>query len=155
MPVVGSFRPSVRRTALYSVGVIVLFAMWSPVLRSATNDSFPLTTYPMFSSLVDPVSPVDVAVGRTASGTDVTLSPQLIAGTDEVIVAGSIITQAVRAGKPDQLCARIAIRVAADGAYESVARIEVRTDTINAIEHYSGNNATLQRTVRAQCEVGQ
>jgi len=78
------------------VSVFALAAMLGPALRRTPHDSFPLSTYPMFSSLIEPVATVQLAVGLDSDRNDITLSPELIAGTDEVIVAGSTLRQAKR-----------------------------------------------------------
>ncbi|MEZ5280033.1 MAG: hypothetical protein R2770_06140 [Acidimicrobiales bacterium] len=132
--------------------MVVLAAVWLPVVRSPPRDSFPLSTYPMFSSLLETVSDVDLVVGVDRSGSEIRLSPQLIAGTDEVIVAGSTVRQAVRAGDTEALCALVADRVARNGPAEVVS-VLVKTDTIDAIEWYAGNRQPRDTVVHSACEI--
>ncbi len=137
------------------VTLVAVAAMIGPVLRQPPRDSFPLSTYPMFSSLIEPITAIDLAVGIDTNGDDVRLSPELIAGTDEVIIAGSTLRQAVRAGTAADLCAEIAQRVA-DHGDSSVVEIQIRTDTLDAISWYASGDAgrqPVERIVRSVCEV--
>lgn len=132
---------------------LVVVAIVGPVLRSPPKDSFPLSTFPMFSTLIDPLVDVDYVVGVDAAGNDVTLDPETIAGTDEVIIAGSVVTQAVRAGDGAvaTLCLAAAERLAGrDGA---VVALEVRTDRVDAIAWFDGNPTPLLTRVHGRCDV--
>ena len=141
-----------RGAWMTAVTVAAAVAMLLPPLRDPPRDSFPLSTYPMFSWVVEPVRWVDLAVGLDVAGADVTLDPDAIGGTDEVIVAGSTVRQAVRNGRSDELCREIAERVADDGP-SSVTAIEIRSDQIDARRWYDGDRTPLDRAVRASCEV--
>src|ERR1700750_955481 len=95
------------------VTVVVVLVLLSPALRSSPRDGFPLSNYPMFATDVGRTAVVDTARGGRADGATVTLSPQLVTGTGEVILAASTVTNAV-AGGPDRtmrLCAEIAGRL--------------------------------------------
>jgi hypothetical protein len=137
------------------VSLVAIAAVIGPILRQPPQDSFPLSTYPMFSSLIEPVTAIDLAVGVDTNGADVRLSPELIAGTDEVIIAGSTLRQSVRAGTTAELCVEIAQRVADQGD-SSVVEIQIRTDTLDAIAWYAsgdGGREPVERIVRSVCEV--
>jgi hypothetical protein len=129
-------------------------AIW-PVLRSPSVDSFPHSTYPMFSHNLEPVSDIDLVVGLNESGATVTLSPEIIAGTEEVIVAGSLVRQSVNRGNDATqcLCREVAARIATAGSPE-VQSVQVRTETLDAIGWFQGNQEPLHVAVRATCEVG-
>jgi hypothetical protein len=146
-------RGAVRRARLVGVTVVVLVAaavLW-PVVRRPPQDSFPLSTYPMFSFQLEPVADVDLVVGLDAEGRDVRLSPESIAGTDEVIQAGAAVAQAVagRGDDPVSLCRRVADRLVGD---DPVA-VEVRTDRYDAIRWFRGDREPIERTVHARCGV--
>ncbi len=115
-------------------------------------DSYPLSTYPMFSRAIDPVVELPLAAGLTAAGTRVELSPELIAGTDEVIVAGGTVRAAVRRGTAAELCARIAARIV-DSDRDDTARVTVLTERIDAIAHYTDDVVPEATTVHATCDV--
>ena len=132
--------------------LLTLAVLISPVLRRPVRDSFPLSTFPMFSSLIEPEVTIDYVVGIDGNGLDIRLSPEVIAGTDEVIIAGSIVTQAVRGGQSSAsaLCNETAGRV----HQTAVVVVEVRSDTVDAIEWFSGGPSVLATIIHATCHVG-
>lgn len=138
-----------RPTALV-VAVVAALAVLSPALRSA-RDSYPLSTYPMFSRAVDAEVDLDLVIGRTAAGERVELSPRLIAGTDEVIVAGGTIRIAVRQGRTGELCAEVAERVA-DSGRDDIETIEIVTDSVDSVAWYEGDR-TRSTELLDSCEV--
>jgi hypothetical protein len=105
----------------------------------------------MFSFPLEPVAEVDLVVGVDAAGGDVRLSPESIAGTDEVIQAGGAVARAVAGGGDDPmtLCRRVADRLVGDDPVV----VEVRTDVYDAIGWFRGAREPLERTVHARCEV--
>lgn len=148
----GARRDALARRAAALATVLTAAVLVAPVLRSPPRDSFPLSTFPMFSTRIDAEVDVDYVIGLDAAGRDVVLDPETIAGTDEVIVAGSIVTQAVRAGStaPAELCAAAAARVGAD---QGIVALEVRTDRVDAIAWFDGRREPLRSVVHASCEV--
>ena len=141
-------RQLVRTVAPLVVAGVVLW----PAVRAGTEDSFPLSTYPMFSWSLDATVPVDAVVGRTAGGAEVRLSPALIGGTDEVIQAGAAVRAAIRSGPAasQELCRQVAARLAGSDA---VAEVEVRTDVVDAVAWFRGDRAPRPRSVHATCGV--
>jgi len=140
---------SKKLAAALLTSVMVVLVV-SPVFRSPPTDSFPLSTFPMFSDLVEPVVAIDVVVGIDTTGASVSLGPRVIAGTDEVIIAGSIVRQAVRGGAASaaQLCDDVVSRVGAD---KGLTAIEVRTETVDAIAWFSGSSQPLSTQVHHRC----
>ena len=142
-----------RWRALALSVALVAIVIW-PVVRRPPRDSFPHSTYPMFSENRAPVADIEVVVGRTLDGRDITLSPELIAGTEEVIVAGSLVRTSVRRG-PDaasDLCHDVAQRIAGQGPPD-VDEVVVRTDRHDAIAWFQGDRAPLERTIHSSCQV--
>jgi hypothetical protein len=102
------------------VSLVVLAAVVLPGLRTlvegVSGDGFPLSTYPMFTG--DPGRyvelPTVVAVGR--DGHVERLSPQEIAGTDQVIQAWEAVRRAVARGSSTThaLCREVAARIGRD-----------------------------------------
>lgn len=154
MAVKGAQRPPLRRRA-WAVALVagVSAAVLWPVVRQPPRDSFPLSTYPMFSFPRQPVVDIDVVMGVTADGDDVRLGPELIADTDEVIQAGALVRRAVAGGQDasGSLCATVADRVA--GSSVGADRIEVRTDRYDAVAWFQGDEEPLTSTLRATCPV--
>jgi len=69
-----------RRAWAYIVSGCAVVLVFSPVLRPSQRDSYPLSTYPMFSYERGRESALPTAVGVTADGTIRRLSPELISG---------------------------------------------------------------------------
>src|SRR5690349_16788454 len=91
------------------------------------RDSYPLSTYPMFSYRRERVEIVDTAVGYDVTGARVRLTPTLIAGGSEVIHAAVTVSTAIVRGDTDVLCAEIAARAAA--RKPALRRIEIVSET--------------------------
>jgi hypothetical protein len=135
------------------VTALVALVVLSPALRSSPRDGFPLSNYPMFASDIGRVTTLDTAKGVRADGTTVPLSPELVTGTGEVILAASTVSNAVAAG-PDRtngLCAEIASRVA--GARDDIAQIRIATETYDAVNWFQGATTPSAVVVRATCPV--
>ena len=95
-----------------------MLAVLSPLGRTRRqDDSFPLSNYPMFTHNPKDTTGIERAVGITAGGAEVRLSPELSGGTVEVIHAAQTLTNAVRRGEADELCTEIAGRVAGLGPH--------------------------------------
>lgn len=109
------------------------------------RDSFPLSTYPMFSSRRSTSESVDTAVAFV-DGNMVRLTPSQIAGTDEVIIAARTVSIAIERDRANTLCAEILRRVA------GADRVEVISERFDAIRWYRGHRIPLSRTVHATCE---
>jgi hypothetical protein len=129
----------------------VCLAVVGVVPVALDRDSFPLSTFPMFASRRTSSETVDTAVA--VDGLRVwRLDPERIGATDEVILAGATVSDAVNAGHADRLCDDIARRVASAGPDEAIA-IEVVTERYDAVEWFGGNRAPLARVVHARCPV--
>ena len=146
----------VRSTPRYAgIAVIIAVAVLvlSPALRASPRDGFPLSNYPMFATDVGREARVDTAVGLRADGSVERLSPRLVTGTDEVILAASTVTNAVAAGPATaaNLCAEIAGRVTANRA--DITQIRLATETYDAIDYFDGQRAPAAVDVHAVCPV--
>lgn len=136
--------------ALIIVAVALLVV--SPALRSAPRDGVPLSNYPMFATDVGRRAVVDTAFGLRDDGTSVTLSPELVTGTGEVILAASTVANAVASG-PERaagLCAEIASRLPVDG---DITAVRIATETYDAVDWFGGATTPTAIDVRATCPV--
>lgn len=136
-----------RRAVL--VVATATIAVLLPLFTHDGEDSFPLSTYPMFSGPKEAVVDTDLVLGVDGSGDDLRLSPEEIAGTDEVIVAGGTVRAAVSSGGAAQLCEEVAGRVDPG----EVVAIQVVTDRLDAVAWYEGDRSPLDRTVHHRCDV--
>lgn len=136
----------VRGWAALVIAIVVIGVV--PI--ALDRDSYPVSSYPMFSVRRPALSSVGTAV---AVGEGVmALSPEQIAATDEVIQAAAIVRGAIDRGEADALCRDIAERVAGHGP-EGGDAIEVVTESYDAVAWYDGDRRPLQRVVHARCPV--
>ena len=128
-----------------TVIVIVVVGVF-PIV--ANRDSFPLSTYPMFSYRRTTTESVDTAVLAEADGRIRRLAPSTIAATDEVVLAGATVSDAIASGSSPQLCAEIAARADRDGLS---GEVQIVTERFDSIDWYQGDREPLERTVHASC----
>jgi hypothetical protein len=142
-----------RHTRLVAYGAIaVVLVVVGLVPLVLDRDSYPLSTYPMFSARRTTSESVDTAVALDASGAVERLGPERIAGTDEIILATATVGGAINAGTTDALCTEIAGRVASSGPASAVT-IEVVTERYDAILWYRGDRTPIDKTVHSTCAV--
>ncbi|MEN9803913.1 MAG: hypothetical protein RIS41_760 [Actinomycetota bacterium] len=115
------------------------------------RDSYPLSTYPMFSSRRTAVEPVHTAVLVGSDGEVDRLSPTQISGNDEVIIAAQLVYRAIGRDGGATLCDDIARRIL-DPRHEG-ATIEIVTEKYDAIAWYEGRRSPISRVVHSSCRV--
>lgn len=142
----GRTLPSWVRPAV-SVTVVALVA--SPALRQ--RDSYPLSTYPVYADARPAVADLPTAVGVTAGGDRVRLSPTVIGASDDPLIVADRVGDAIAAGRADALCLAIATRAATDRA--GLSGIEVVTDTVDLVATAADGTPPLARDVHAACPV--
>ena len=140
-----------RRGVATAASVLAVLAVLSPALHE--RDSYPLSTYPMFSHDRGRVATIPTAVGYRADGARVRLSPDLVAGGIEVIHAAVTVDESVRRGDTPALCAEIAARVARAASRRDVVRVEVVSETHDVIAWFDGAGEPSAVTVHASCAV--
>ena len=107
----------------------------------------------MFTHNPGDTTGIERAVGLTAAGDELRLSPELSGGTVEVIHAAQTLTNAVRRGEAAELCAEIAGRVAGSDLVE-VVEVVVATDRFEIVDGLrSDDPQPVDRVVHARCEV--
>jgi hypothetical protein len=135
------------------VGIVAVGAVLVPLWRDRSEDSLPLSNYPMFTARRSQVTSIERAVGVTADGAEHVLAPELTGGTVEVIHAAQTIFDAVRAGSSGELCAEIAGRVAASGD-DRTTEVVVVTERFDVVAALSADDPEpVDREVHARCEV--
>ncbi|TML18616.1 MAG: hypothetical protein E6G39_02865 [Actinobacteria bacterium] len=141
-----------RRAWAYIISVSALALVFSPVLRPSQRDSYPLSTYPMFSDDLGRESALPTAVGVTADGRVRRLSPELISGGYEPVRAYATVQASIANGDTAQLCSEIAQR-AVDHRTPDVIAIEVVTEVHDVVTWFEGQKEPLQRIVHARCSL--
>ena len=125
------------------VATVVLI---SPALRD--HDSFPLSTYPIYASVRPREATFVTAHGEGADGSAHRLSIDVIARTDDPLIAASRVADAVAAGRADELCAEIAARAPSD-----LVAVMVVREWHDVVAGARGEDSMLQREQLAECTV--
>jgi hypothetical protein len=135
--------------------VIATVLVVAPILRQPPRDSFPLSTYPMFATDRGPVAAVNTVLAVDGDGVSHTLSPELIGGSDEVILAAATVSRAIRGGTTAGLCNAVAERAAgSDRAAEEGWRVlEVVTHRYDTVSYLAGDEEPESEVVHATCTV--
>src|SRR5215218_6193786 len=102
-----------RRAAARVLGRWQLLAAAGLVLAVALpgvtgDDSFPLSTYPMYASDRDRVDTFATAAAFDGAGHPVRLSIAHIAATDDPLIAQSSVAAAIDEGRAEEMCGTIA-----------------------------------------------
>jgi hypothetical protein len=142
---------TLERAWSYGLGALLVLAVLWPMTGDPRGDSFPFSTYPMFSGRQSPEVTVPHAIAVSAGGERSVLPPEAVAN-DEVMQAFETLRQAVGAGAEatDRLCARAADWAA--GRTEA-GRVQIVSDTFDAVRYFEGERAPLATRVHSTCEV--
>ena len=130
----------------------VAAALW-PALRDPPRDSFPLSTYPMFSTHRK-TSWIHVIVGFDEAGGQRRIPPTLVANL-EVMQAAETIRQAIRRRRADDLCREVAVRVAEDPDFSELTRLEVQSRRFDPLTYFASEAGRIPQAIklRAGCAV--
>ena len=142
------------RVPAYVVGLgVVLAAAW-PAFRPAGEDSFPLSTYPMFARVLDKpqVSFVERLDDKRRPHR---LSPDQL-GSDEVMQAYRTIKRAVRKGPKatEALCRTLAKRVASREQNKREVRLRIVRARFDPVAYFVDEAEPEEREVLATCSAG-
>ncbi|MGH9027571.1 MAG: hypothetical protein ACRDWD_15860 [Acidimicrobiia bacterium] len=139
-----------RRNGAFAVAIIAVVAVAAPAVLD--RDGFPLSNYPMFAEDRGRESDVATAVGVTRDGERRRLSPELIGGSDEPILASAAAERATASSSgASALCTTIAQRAVGD---DDLRAIEVVTERYDTVEYFAGDHAPKSVTVHARCGIG-
>lgn len=142
-----------RRWALATGAIAV--ALLVPV--ALDHDSFPLSTYPMYSQARSAQVALPTAVGIEDDGDVDRLSLGLIGDSDDPLVVAGELREAIARGAAGDRCEAIAGRVsAAEVTSRSGGRIvavEVVTEHHDVVDQAVGDPPPIRREVHARCEV--
>ena len=144
---------SAERAFAYGFSLLAIATVLSPVLRHPDEDSFPLSTYPMFSHERPREMTMVHAVGLDAEGTREPLPPRVSADTREVLQSMRTIEMAVHGGRAIELCREIGERVKAREELDHVREVVIETITFDAVAYFAERPPELERFVHARCEV--
>ena len=126
--------------------VLCLAAVVSPAV--VDRDGFPLSTYPMYADRGSRVDILATAVGVDAAGVAHRLSLEIVASTDDPLIAESALDDAIRTGRAEVVCEQIASR--APGGLRRIEVVEERYDLVARARHKA---SLLGRRLHASCAV--
>lgn len=121
-------------------GLAVVIASASPVLRAARDDSYPLSTYPMFARILNKPL-LTIAEGITDSGGTRRLSPALVAN-DEPMQAMRTLRIAGEGTRRTRkaLCQSIAARVAGAPELADVRQVRIVRARFDPLTYFDGRS---------------
>ncbi len=137
----------------YAVSVFLLGAVLYPLQTKPPRDSFPLSTYPMFSK----ARPAFISVGHVMAvgkdGREEPIPPNIVGG-GEVLQAKVAIRNTIRRGRNAvrELCRKVAVGVAGDDDWSWVTAIEVRTDRYQVAGYFSGGHKPVSSRLHTRCD---
>lgn len=144
-----------ERAKAYLLSTAILLAVAAPAFRNPESDSYPLSTYPMFSRRRARTNTVTSALAIEGQH-EQKIPPSYVANA-ETMQAFRTLSSAVSAGAEaaDALCHTIADRLAeaTDPAFSRAERVELVTETVDAIDFLAGRAQPQDRRVHARCAV--
>jgi hypothetical protein len=143
-----------RSAKRWRVGtVLVVGLMVMPVVLD--RDSFPLSTYPMYSRARPAQVTIPSAIGFDEAGDEHRLTLRVIGASDDPLIVAGELRTAIAQGRAAARCEAIAAR-ASDGLAEDLAlvRIEVVMERHDVVAQVTGEPSLLDRTVHADCPLG-
>lgn len=131
---------------------LVLLSIW-PVFRVPPVDSYPLSTYPMFSQRRGQPRLYRMLT-LDDRGTQAPLPPRLVANS-EALQAAATIRRAVDGGKGAQkaLCSEVAARVSRDPDLSHVRRLRIQAVQYDPIDYFTGGRVPLEARTLHSCRV--
>jgi hypothetical protein len=139
-----------RRALAVAAAVVVGVALPGIRMMASTDapDGLPLSTYPMFTRDAGRVVEQPTVVAVSPAGRIERLSPETIAGTDQVMQAARAVHRAVGAGSAATraLCEEVAGRV------DAPATVAVVVERYDPIAWSEGDVEPLERRTVVTCE---
>jgi hypothetical protein len=135
-----------QRWRAWTAAALVVVVGIVPV--ALDRDSFPLSTFPMFSAHIDRTQSIDAAEGLRADGTVIRLTPAQISGTTIVNQAASVVSSAIGENRAPELCDAVAARIGTD---TDAAAVEIVTERYDAVGWFDGQRTPVERIVHAHC----
>lgn len=135
----------------WGLGLVLLSSF--AAFRVPPIDSYPLSTYPMFSQRRgQPLLHRMLALDD--KGTQTPLPPRLVANS-EALQAAATIRRAVEGGKSSlrALCSEVAARVAADREFSQMRRLRIQAVRYDPIEYFVGERVPLEARTLRSCRV--
>ena len=149
-------RPAFAYASIFGLALVIV----SPALAAAPKDSFPLSSFPMFSQgRKDATVSVEHAVAIDGDGRETPIPPRIV-GSDEVLQAKATIARAIKTGDraAHDLCVSIGRRLVKEASFQGTRSIELRTTKLDAVAYFGAEDdasrpAPLSVKRHARCAV--
>ncbi len=129
-------------------------ALVAPVVLD--RDSFPLSTYPMYSRARGDAVTFATAQAIDENGRATTLTLEVVGNSDDPLIVAGELRRAISDGRAAQRCEQIADRAARwSDRPAGDLMIEVVSERHDVVAQVEGAASLLDRTVHASCEVPQ
>lgn len=139
------------------VSIVVAALLLAPAFRDPSDDSFPLSTFPMFSKAKrDPGLVITQVLAVTAEGSRKPLPPELATGNLEVIQALQMIRNEVYGGREraTRFCREVAARVRDAGEpWRSARAIEIVRSHFDTVAYFETGPEPVTRKRLQSCPV--
>ena len=139
------------------VSAVVAALFLEPAFRDPSEDSFPLSTFPMFSAAKrDPALVITQVLAVAPDGTRKPLPPELATGNLEVIQALQMIRNEVYGGRKRaaKFCREVAGRVRdAPEPWRSATTIEIARSHFDTVAYFETGAEPVTRKVLNTCPV--
>ncbi|HEX5660381.1 MAG TPA: hypothetical protein VFX59_24465 [Polyangiales bacterium] len=134
----------------FGLGMVALVA--APGFGDPGDDSYPLSTYPMFARPRG--KPLLSFVEGVTDGEPVRLPPEIVAH-NEVMQAAATVKRAVMAGPEalDRLCTRVAEDVAKDPDFARVREVRIVSARFDPVRYFTEGPIPEQRNELYLCAV--
>lgn len=135
----------------YFLGAVIVAATSWPLFQPVTDDSYPISHFPMFAigRLTPELSLAHVRSIR-ADGSRKPLSPRLV-GNGTVMQAAASVAQAISSGSAQSFCNGLANRVRTQEP--DVRELEIVTGEFHVIDYFRREPKPLAEQVHARCSV--
>jgi hypothetical protein len=140
------------RVLAYGFGLGLVALVAAPGLGDPADDSYPLSTYPMFARPRG--KPLLSFVEGVTQAAPLRLPPEIVAH-NEIMQAVATVKRAVQAGPEalDALCTRIAVDVAAEPAYVSVHEVRIVSARFDPVRYFTEGPEPEERHEHFRCPV--
>jgi hypothetical protein len=141
------------RLLAYGLGLGLVAVVAAPGFGDPGDDSYPLSTYPMFARARG--KPLLMFVeGVAADGTAVRMPPDVVAH-NEVMQAAATVKRAVFAGPlaTERLCSRIAAELVDDPEYAQIRELHIVSARFDPVRYFTEGPQPEERTEHQRCLV--
>jgi len=144
---------SMSRYVAYGFGLSLVALVASKGLGDPDDDSYPLSTFPMFARARERPR-LSFVEGVDRDGQPVRLTPELVA-SGEVMQAAATVRRAVAAGPEGMraLCDATAARIAESERVTEIGRVRIVAASFDPVRYFVSGPEPEERVVHWECAV--